>query len=179
MRQIGGYCDEDCEEERRSWKREQQQERDAIQAAENKRKADAAAAAAAAAKQKADADAKYARDQCAKYTAPLETKAAAEAKAAADEQVASLQLEIKQLKALLDAPRLAENTPVKNLKPLPPSTPSPQLSTPYNGLNLGGNIEILSGGKRRSKSSNKPKKSAKRVKTAKRSKSRKIRRRHK
>lgn len=36
-----------------------------------------------------------------------------------------------------------------------------------------------SGGKRRSKSSNKPKKSAKRVKTAKRAKSRKIRRRHK
>ena len=35
------------------------------------------------------------------------------------------------------------------------------------------------GGKRRSKSRNKPKKSAKRAKTAKRSKSRKIRRRHK
>jgi hypothetical protein len=37
----------------------------------------------------------------------------------------------------------------------------------------------LGGGKRRSKSRNKPKKSAKRTKTAKRTKSRKIRRRHK
>lgn len=62
-----------------------------------------------------------------------------------------------------DARRAQQSSRIMpELRPLPP----PQ--------NVG-----YGGGKRRSKSSNKPKKSAKRVKTAKRSKSRKIRRRHK
>ena len=95
----------------------------------------------------------------------LFAQAAAEATAAAERE-ARLQREIEQLKAQIEAPR-----PVEKLKPLPSSTVGQ-----YVDQSKMGDIDaLLGGGKRRSKSRNKPKKSAKRskrAKTAKRTKSR-------